>query len=160
MEPLDIAPWLRELNRLLRENDSLYRKAARSLGLPECTLWILYALRADGQPVTQAQLCQTLHEPKTTINSALKHMQAQEWIVLTAGEDRRTRSVTLTEKGMELARRTADRLIHAEENALFGLSTEQREGLFQGMRRFNQELAKQFGAPDAGKKTDQGGGMP
>lgn len=155
MEALNIAPWLREMNSLLRENDSLYRAAAGCLGVPECTLWILYTMRADGQPVTQTQLRQTLHEPKTTLNSALKQMAAQGLILLAPGKDRRTRSITLTEKGAQLARRTADRLIHAEEAALSGLSPDQREGLLTGLRCFNQELAKELDALD-----DKGGGMP
>lgn len=160
MKPLEITPWLREMNRLLLENDSLYRDAARRLGVPECTLWILYTIRADGQPITQARLCQILREPKTTVNSALKHMAAQGYIVLTAGEDRRTRSVVLTEKGMELAKSTADQLLHAEEAAIFGLSLEQREGLLREMRRFNKELAKQLNQLGADKNTTKGGDTP
>lgn len=140
---------LRELNRLTLEGDGIYREAARRLGIPSCTLWILYTMRVENQPVTQTRLCQVMCEPKTTINSALKQMAAQGLIVLAVGNDKRTRSITLTEKGIELARNTADKLLHAEEAALLSLSPEQLESMLLGLRLFNQNLAEQLDCFDS-----------
>ena len=34
-----------EYNRILKENDELYRSAVKTMGLPDCAFWILYTLR-------------------------------------------------------------------------------------------------------------------
>ena len=36
---------LNEYNDLFKENDEIYRAAAKRLGLPDCAFWILYTLR-------------------------------------------------------------------------------------------------------------------
>ena len=136
----EIDPWLRELNYILQETDNVYRSAAKRLGLSECTLWILYSLRAEPSPLTQKRLCQVLLQPKQTINSALKAMESEGVISLAPGEDRRTREVVLTEKGRALAGRTADLLVHAEEQALAGMGQEEREAFLQGFRAYTRRL--------------------
>ncbi len=138
MKTPPIDPWLLELNSLLKENDDLYRSAARRLGVPETALWILYSLRTWPPPVTQTSLCQWMHQPKQTINSALKHMEAQGLIQLSPGGDRRTREILLTEAGAALAERTADQVVQAEERALAGLGPQERESFLLIYRKFNR----------------------
>lgn len=144
MEPMNITPYLRDFNRLTLESDSIYREAARRLGISSCSLWILYTMRTEGEPVTQTRLCEILYEPKTTINSCLKQMEAQGLIVMAAGSDRRTRPVAMTEKGRELAEHTADRLLRAEEAALLNIPPELRDGMLQGFRTYNRNLLEQL----------------
>ncbi|RKJ40772.1 MarR family transcriptional regulator [Acutalibacter sp. 1XD8-33] len=136
--PVD--PWLLEYNALIHDNDSLYRAAARRLGVSDCTLWILYSLRAESQPLTQKRLCGLMYLPKQTVNSALKAMEAEGTITLSAGDDRRTRVISLTETGEELARRTADRVVLAEEQALAGMGREERERFLRDYRKFTDLL--------------------
>ncbi|MCI8384972.1 MAG: MarR family transcriptional regulator [Acutalibacter sp.] len=137
MENLPIDPSLLELNQVLKEADDLYRSATRRLGVPECTLWVLYSLRVWPGPITQTQLCQLIHQPKQTINSALKAMEAKGHITLSPGSDRRTREITLTPQGVELAEQTADWLIRAEGQALASLQPAQRQAFLQAYRKFN-----------------------
>ena len=136
--PID--PWLLEYNTLLKDNDNIYRGAARRLGISDCALWILYSLRAECQPLTQKQLCLLMYLPKQTVNSALKAMEAEGTITLSAGDDRRTWVVSLTEKGEELARRTADWVVQAEEQAFRGMGREERERFLQDYRKFTSLL--------------------
>ena len=136
--PVD--PWLLEYNALIHDNDSLYRAAARRLGVSDCTLWILYSLRAESQPLTQKRLCGLMYLPKQTANSALKAMEAEGTITLSAGDDRRTRVISLTETGEELARRTADRVVLAEEQALAGMGQEERGRFLRDYRKFTDLL--------------------
>ena len=140
MENLPIDPFLLELNKVLKENDGIYRSAARRLGVAECTLWLLYTLRAEEPPMTQAKLCQQMLLPKQTINSALKALETEGCIRLMPGRDRRTREIHLTEKGAELAGRTADRLIAAEVAALEGIPPEEKEEFLRTYRKFNRLL--------------------
>ena len=144
MESGKIDPRLREFNRLLLESDGIYREAARRLGVSSCMLWILYTMRMDGEPISQTQLCEILYEPKTTVNSCLKQMEAQGLIVMDVGCDRRTRHISMTGKGRALAEETADRLLCAEEAALLDMPPELRAGFLLGFRKYNQNLLKQL----------------
>lgn len=136
--PLD--PWLKRYNNILKESDSFYRNAARRLGVPECALWILYTLRAEEPPVTQKRLCQQLLQPKQTINSALKSLEAEGYLTLSAGEDRRTRVITLTEKGAVLAGQTADRIIQAEQGAFQAMEPEEAEEFLRLYKKYVERL--------------------
>ena len=49
-----------EYNRILKENDELYRSAVKTMGLPDCAFWILYTLRESSETLTQSDVCYTL----------------------------------------------------------------------------------------------------
>ena len=53
----------------------MYRSAAKSCGISECAFWILYTLRVEEKPFTQAEICEFLIEPKQTVHSALKKLE-------------------------------------------------------------------------------------
>ncbi len=146
--PLD--PWLKRYNNILKESDHFYRKAARRLGVPECALWILYTLRAEEPPLTQKRLCQQLLQPKQTINSALKSLEAEGYLTLSAGEDRRTRVITLTEKGAVLAGQTADRIIQAEQGAFQAMEPEEAEAFLRLFKQYVDHLEAAEPEPESG----------
>lgn len=86
-------------NRETKKLDDVYRSAAKSCGISECAFWILYTLRVEEKPFTQAEICEFLIEPKQTVNSALKKLEAEGYLTLSAGADQRSKRVCLTEKG-------------------------------------------------------------
>ena len=92
-----------EYNRILKENDELYRSAVKTMGLPDCAFWILYTLRESSETLTQSDVCYTLYQPKQTVNSALKKLADGGYIVLSEQKDRRSKPLSLTEKGQSLA---------------------------------------------------------
>lgn len=144
-EPINaplINPWLKEYNNLLQECNDIYRRAAKKLGVTECTLWILYSLRLEGRPVTQRSLCALMQQPKQTINSALKNMENDGFIRLAPGGDRRTREITLTEKGLELATCTADVIAMAEAKPFSELEPQEREQFLLTYRKLNSLLRR------------------
>ena len=59
-------------NELYKEQDDLYRGAARGFGLSDCAFWVLYALRETKRPMTQSGICAAVYQPKQTVHSALK----------------------------------------------------------------------------------------
>ena len=73
---MEISRWLAKYNALSKESDNLYRGLVRELGGSECALWILYTLRAEKPPVTQKTICDILHAPKQTVNSAMRRLEA------------------------------------------------------------------------------------
>ena len=134
-------------NRETKKLDDVYRSAAKSCGISECAFWILYTLRVEEKSFTQAEICEFLIEPKQTVNSALKKLEAEGYLTLSAGADQRSKRVCLTEKGARLAERTVDRIAEAEAEALLGLSDGEREALFSLLQKYNRLLRARLDAP-------------
>ena len=95
-------------NDLIKENDGIYRALFKRLGLSPCTFWIMYTLREERSVTTQTGICEILHEPKQTVNSALKNLEAEGFITLSYGQDRRSKCVSLTEKGVNAAEKLTE----------------------------------------------------
>ena len=131
-----------EYNNLIKENDKIYRNLSKNLGLSSCSFWILYALREDTAPLTQSEICEMLHEPKQTVNSALKKLELDGYITLSSGSDRRSKSIFLTEKGHCLAARTVDLVMTAEQSALAEFSEEELHTFISLFRKYTQTLEK------------------
>ena len=73
----DAKRMLLEYNKETKRLDDLYRCAAKQCGISECAFWILYTLRAEERQFTQAEICEFLIEPKQTVRSALKKLEAE-----------------------------------------------------------------------------------
>ena len=94
----DAKRMLLEYNRETKRLDDLYRCAVKQCGISECAFWILYTLRAEERQFTQAEICECLIEPKQTVHSALKKLEAEGYHARTSGADLRSKRVALTEK--------------------------------------------------------------
>lgn len=153
MEQRPVGEQLAAYNRVLKENNDIYREAVKALGLHDGAFWILYALRADGvdgAELTQKEICDILCLPKQTTNSALKKLEAAGYLELRAGKDRRRKYVRLTQVGQTLAQRTADRLIAAENRSISRLTEEERDAMIGVLRKFNSILRES--TADLGKE--------
>lgn len=118
--------WLSEYNCLFKANDKMYRDAVKSFKINESTFWILYAIRNAPVGITQREIIKSNFLPPQTINSALKKMEANGYIELRTGTDRRTKQVFLTEKGEDLSAKSADCLIAIEVQASEQLTQEEK----------------------------------
>lgn len=87
------------LNEAWKENANIYRQMAKQMNLTDMAMWALYTLRVEPGEMTQSRMCEFLHEPKQTINSALKKMEADGLITLQSGSNRRTKTIQLTAAG-------------------------------------------------------------
>ena len=125
------------LNEAWKENANIYRQMAKQMNLTDMAMWALYTLRVEPGEMTQSRMSEFLHEPKQTINSALKKMEADGLITLQSGSNRRTKTIHLTAAGEALARETADRVAETEQQALSQFSEEEANQLFSLMRRLN-----------------------
>lgn len=134
-----------EFNSLWKEGNEIYRNAAKKFGLSESVMWIVYFLRESGGSLTQRDICACMNQPKQTTNSALKQMERNGLITMTDGEDRRCRTVALTKMGNELAQRTVDKIIDAENYTMDQLSAQEQEQLMALFRKFNNILKKKIG---------------
>ena len=73
---------LSDYNSLIKENDSIYRAAAKSSGISEAAFWILYMIRESGEDFTQNRICSEIHIPKQTVNSALSSLIKDGYIYM------------------------------------------------------------------------------
>ena len=119
--------YLAEINRIYKESNEIYRTAAKTLGLSDCAFWVLYFLRTAETKLTQSALCTHLYEPKQTVHSALKKLEGEGYICFQQGSDRRSKYVSLTERGKLLAENTVDQVIRAELAALCEMKDEDKK---------------------------------
>lgn len=147
---------LSEYNDIIKENDNLYRGLAKHFGLPECAFWILYTLRADNTGLTQSEICDVLYQPKQTVNSALKNLEAQGNIELLYVNGRRSKQIRLTKKGIGLAEKTVDQVLAAEHKALLDLTDAEQQAFIGLFRKYTNALRgrmRDFGEAD--EKNDR-----
>ena len=131
-------------NRETKKLDDVYRSAAKSCGISECAFWILYTLRVEEKPFTQAEICEFLIEPKQTVHSALKKLEAEGYLARTSGADLRSKRVALTEKGEQFARAWIDRVLEAEAAALCAMPEAERAAFVRGLHLFCRLLEEGF----------------
>lgn len=140
MEPKTLDARLKQYNDIMKENDELYREAAKRSGFSECEFWILYYLRTEyGEPM-QSGICNSFYLPKQSIHSALKKLEADGYIMQGAGENKRSKRIALTEQGKMLCRRTVDHVIEAEQGALGSLSEAEQEAFMNIFDRYTEQF--------------------
>lgn len=127
---------LAEYNSIMKETDEIYRSIAKRFSLPDCTFWILYTLRADSATQTQSEICRAMYQPKQTVNTALKKLEADGCITLGCTADRRSKQISLTQKGVELAEKTVDRVIEIEKKTLSQFSDDEQKSLIALLQKY------------------------
>ena len=133
-----------ELNEIMKETDDLYRNLAKKFKMSDCMIWILYILREDDRSVTQSDICNMMYMPKQTVNSSLKKMEAEGYIELLSINDKRSKQVCLTEKGVDLANNSVDIIISKENNALSKMDKEEQAIFINLFKKYKDLLKDSF----------------
>ena len=137
---MDAKEKMAAFNAVFDENDQIYRAAAKAFGLPECAFWILYALRESEGAMTQSRLCALLCQPKQTVNSSLKKLEADGVLTLCCAENGRGKPVSLTARGLALSARTVDKVHAAERAAISALSDAEWEAFFAAFDKYTSAM--------------------
>ena len=133
-----------ELNEIMKETDDLYRNLAKKFKMSDCMIWILYILREDDRSVTQSDICNMMYMSKQTVNSSLKKMESEGYIELLNINDKRSKQVCLTEKGVDLANNTVDIIISKENNALSKMDKEEQALFINLFKKYKDLLKESF----------------
>ena len=133
-----------ELNEIMKETDDLYRNLAKKFKMSDCMIWILYILREDDRSVTQSDICNMMYMPKQTVNSSLKKMESEGYIELLNINDKRSKQVCLTEKGVDLANNTVDIIISKENNSLSKMDKEEQALFINLFKKYKDLLKESF----------------
>lgn len=131
---------LRRYNHLLQETDAVYHEMAQSWGLPDSVMGVLYTLCDAGGRCSLREVCRLGGMSKQTVNSALRRMEREGLIYLEAAG--RGKDVCLTEAGDQLARRTALRVIQAENQVFAAWDPTDVEQYLTLTRRFLEDLGQ------------------
>ena len=140
----DVQQQIIQFNRLFKRYVDIYRQAARNFDLPELSLGILYVLRENPES-TQKDLADRLLHPKQSIHSALRSLVTDGYVVLKPSEDdRRSKQIQLTEKGIALAEATSDKILCAEMNTFLAFTNDERKTLLDLYERLTTALHKEM----------------
>ena len=128
-----------------KQFDALYRKAALTYDLSDCSMWVLYFLSLHGD-MTQQEMTERMMFPKQTINSAIASLQKKCYVALTAVKESCGRKrVSLTAEGKALADQTVVRMMNAEAKALKALGYGKTEQFIALYKEFYEALSDSFG---------------
>ena len=130
---------LKEFNEILGQTNSIYHEANLKLGVSDSEAEILYILSTHEPGCYQSTIYKESFLTKSTINSALKKMEKKELLYLTPGGGRNTR-IYLTEKGMELSKNTAWKIIEMENKVYETWSKEEQETFLRLNRDFAEKM--------------------
>ncbi len=117
-----------------QELNMIYEDYARSIDVPYTSLYILSLItRIDG--CTQKTICEKTFLPRQTVNTVITGFYKKKWITLQElPEDRRIKTIHLTEAGKEYAGKIIPQIWDAELKAMGKLTDEQRTALLEGIR--------------------------
>lgn len=118
-----ISPDLREFNHINKEYNDIYHEAVASMGLSESAFDILYSICELGDGCLQRDICKVSYIPKQTVNSAIRKLEKEGYLVLTRGKGRQMH-ISVTDMGRDKIRQCIYPVIRAE-NETFGALTEE-----------------------------------
>ncbi|PWM46481.1 MAG: hypothetical protein DBX47_02305 [Clostridiales bacterium] len=134
---------LNRFNELIKEMDSLYGEFAKAGGISDAAFWILYTLRDEG-PCTQTKIYERWAMGKQTVNNEVKKLETTGMITLsTSTDDKRSKILTLTKKGVEYAKNNIDIIFKIEQHIFEQLSSETRAALLSSCREYVKILREE-----------------
>lgn len=95
-----------------------------------------------GVPLSMRELAARLHANPSNVTVAVGRLEARRLVTRQGGEDRRIRSVTLTDAGLDLRERLVERMAWGHP-ALTGLSQPERESLVGLLRTLSEAAGRE-----------------
>ena len=134
-----------EINMIEKEISDFYGRISNGSVFSDSALWILYFLRLTGKPLTQSEICTMMFQSKQTVNSTLKKLCDEEYIIFKSSEkDKKRKPIYLTEKGERLCADSADKVISAETAALECFSEEELTAFISLHKKYFDNLKESF----------------
>lgn len=138
-----------DIARLQRK---LFDRRARTLGLTKA-LWSVLAHLARREGVSQRYLAEILEVEPITLARHLDRLEAQMWVERRPDRtDRRVNRLYLTEKAIPILDKLHAMAVETREDALAGLSTDQRELLIDMLLAVKENLSAKTNGRAAKKR--------
>ncbi|MFT4104468.1 MAG: helix-turn-helix domain-containing protein [Lacrimispora sp.] len=123
--------------------DGVYYLLGKNYGINENTLAFLYAL-TDGKPHSQKEISDEWIIPRTTINSIVKTMLAEGYIMFCSEQHTKEKAIVLTESGRKYADRFLKDIYSAEEKAIIGTLENYPPEFVSALEEFGNRLYQEF----------------
>ncbi len=130
---------LKELNMIMEKTDSLYHKVSKKLGLSDAQFNILYMIYEKGEGCSQNEFCDSYGMSKTTVNTAVKNMEKEGYIILKSIDGRRM-GIYLSDSGKEIIKNTIEKVIAVENKIYDSWTDEERQLIIRLNRDYNRKL--------------------
>lgn len=123
---------------------TIYEDYARKCGISYNSLYILNAVH-ETENCTQKQICERTLLPKQTVNNVITSFLKSGYIELRElPENRRIKTIHLTEKGNEYADSLMPHISEANETAMESLTEEQQDTLLDLINRYVSAFRKEM----------------
>lgn len=132
---------MQRFNYLAGETNNLYHKAAVKLGLSGSSMAVLYALCYEGK-CGITDVCRLMGIQKQTVNSALRKLESEDIVRLEA-LDGKHKQIALTPKGERFVKKTAAKLIAAENNVFNNWSEADRREYLRLTEKYLVDFQKE-----------------
>lgn len=121
---------------------TIYEDYARKVGISYNSLYILNAIQQI-ENCTQKQICEKTLLPKQTVNNVVTGFYKSGYIELREfPENRRIKTIHLTEKGEQYANTLIPHIHQADKQAMESLTEEQQDTLLQLMDQYVKVFRK------------------
>lgn len=130
------------LNQQWHLLNKFYEEYAKSIGFTFSSLNVLCII-AKAEKCTQKMICERTYLPKQTVNNIITSFYKQELIYMVElPEDRRTKTIHLTDKGKKVASKVLPVISDTEEYAMSQFSEEEAEMLLNLLQRYVENCKK------------------
>ena len=120
---MDYRKTMNRLNSALGKIDVAYEVIAKKYGLTYNALMMVYLIDQT-ENITQKQICDELHLPKSTVHSILSDFIKQGYANLTGGNNKKEKFVIITESGKHYFSNLLEETQSLEKNVLDTLGDE------------------------------------
>ena len=134
---------IRRIMLAVTRMDGAYYYFAKKLGIKVNILNLLYALD-DGKPHSQKQVCQDWLIPKTTVNTNVKELIEEGYLMLYPGEGTREKIIGLTEKGKVYTEKILKVVYEAEETAMASVLEKYSPEFLDAVDYFADRLCSEY----------------
>lgn len=141
---MDIESKTRDFCSAWQSIETIYEDYARKSGVSYNSLYILNAI-SQTEDCTQKQICEKTLLPKQTVNNVISGFFKSGYIELREfPENRRIKTIHLTEKGAEYAQTLVPHIHEASCKAMMALSEEQQNELLHLMELYVSAFRKEM----------------
>lgn len=137
-----VSKEIKRYNHLLGEIEATYHEMSLKLGLSDSAMIILYTICDEGNSCPLSEISRRSGLSKQTVNSAIRKLEAGNILYLEKASAR-SKKVCLTEAGIDLASRTALRLMDAENAILASWPRQDVKRYLELTERFLNGLRKE-----------------
>lgn len=136
---------LEKWNFLFKQQNNIYHRYAKNLGLSDTQFWVLYAICESKVPICQNEFCKNWSYSKQTVSAAVANLEKLGLIYLEfAKGSKKQKNIILTQKGEDFSKKYIRKLQSIEEKIIMKLSEDERKEFFRILTFLMDDLEKEI----------------